>query len=45
LRAEAHVPYFIKEQGAAIGLLEFSGLVTGGAGEAALDVTEQLGFD
>src|SRR5262249_10065564 len=45
LGLEAHVAHFVEEQRAAVGLLELAHLVFGGAREAPLDMTEELGFD
>src|SRR5713101_10118981 len=45
LHGEGHVADLIKEQGAAVRLLEFSRVPSGCAGECALLVAEQLRFD
>src|SRR6185369_5205311 len=45
LRAAAHVPDFIEEQGAAVGLLEAADALLVRARERALLVSEQLGFE
>ena len=45
LRLEAHVADFVEEDRALVGLLELADLPIGGAGERALLVTEQFGFD
>ena len=45
LRLHRHVADLVEEQGAALGLLEASGLTVDRAGEGALLVTEQLRFD
>ena len=42
LHAQAHLADFVEEQRAAVGQLQLAGLVAVGAGEAALDVAEQL---
>ena len=45
LRAGAHVADLVEEQRAAVGLLEAADALAIGAGEGALLVTEQLGFE
>ena len=45
LHAEAHLAHFVQEQRAAVRELQLAGLVTVGAGEAALHVAEQLRFE
>ncbi len=42
LHAQRHLADFVEEDGAVVGHLELAGLVAVGAGEAALDVPEQL---
>ena len=45
LRLHRHVADFVEEQRAALGLLEAAGAARVGAGEGALLVAEQFGFD
>ena len=45
LHAQAHLADFVQEQRAAVRELELAGLVAVGAGEAALDVPEELGLE
>lgn len=45
LHGQGHVADFIEEECAAFGLLEFSGVASGGAREGAFFVAEQLRFD
>ncbi len=45
LHPEAHLPHFVEEEGAAVRRLELADLVAIRAGEAALDVAEQLGLE
>ncbi len=45
LHAQAHLTDFVEEEGAAMGELQFARLVAIGAGEAALDVSEELRFE
>ena len=45
LHAQRHLADFVEEDGAVGGHLELAGLVAVGAGEAALDVSEQLGLE
>ena len=42
LHPQAHLADFVEEQRAAVGHLQLAALVAVGAGEAALDVAEQL---
>ena len=45
LHAQAHLADFVQEQRAAMRQLELAALVAVGAGEAAFDVSEQLGLE
>ena len=45
LHGDGHVANFIEKKRAAFGLFEFAGVAAGRAGEGALFVAEQLGFD
>ena len=45
LHAQAHLPDFVEEERAAVRELQLAELVAVGAGEAALDVAEQLGLE
>jgi len=45
LHAKTHLADFVEEDRAHVGSLELSWLITIGAGEAALHVTEQFGFE
>ena len=45
LHHQRHVADFVQEQRAAVGLFEFAQVPGGGAGERALLMAEQLGFD
>ena len=45
LHAQGHLADFVEEHRAPVGELELAELVAVGAGEAALDVTEQLGLE
>ena len=45
LHAQRHLADFVEEDGAFVGGLELARLVAIGAGEAALHVTEELGFE
>src|SRR5262249_11440335 len=45
LRLDAHVADFVEEERAARGRLELAAPIRDRAGERALDVTEELGFD
>ena len=45
LALQAHVADLVEEQGGAVGQVELALARLGGAGEGALDVAEQLGFD
>jgi len=45
LSAKTHIANFIEEKRATIGLLKLADLVVHGAGEADLDVAEELGLD
>jgi len=45
LGAKTHIADFIEEKCAAVGLGEFADFIVAGAGEAALDVAEEFGFD
>ena len=45
LHAQRHLADFVEEDGALVGGLELAGLVAIGAGEAALDVAEELGLE
>ena len=45
LHAQAHLADFVEEEGAAVGHLQLAAFVAVGAGEAALDVSEELRFE